>query len=52
MDNNERNEKPILLDYEEAIEEAAKLPENEQRNIAIFITGYMAATKAKEAAAV
>lgn len=42
----------LAPEYEDAIAEAAKLPENEQRSIAIFINGYMAATKTRDAAAV
>lgn len=54
MADVEKNEQQpaISAEYAEAIEEAAKLPENEQRSIAIFINGYMAATKTREAAAV
>lgn len=53
MDDIIKNENPALSEeYKEIIDEAAKLPESEQKKIAFFISGYMAAQQTKDAAAV
>lgn len=50
MSENENMALPT--EFEEVVTEAAKLPEKEQEKIALFISGYIAATKTAKAAAV
>lgn len=49
MSENENT--ALAAEFEEVVSEAAKLPEKEQEKIALFISGYIAATKTKGAAA-